>query len=35
MDSGRQHCKDIIQIEIWNNDNKRARIVFRLEISQH
>ena len=31
MDSGKQHCKDIIQIEFWNNVNKKKGIVFRLE----
>ena len=31
MNSSRQNCEDIIQIEFENNVNKRARIVYRLE----
>lgn len=35
--SDRQHCKDIIQIKICNNINKRTKIVFKFEflISQY
>ena len=31
--SGRQYCKDMIQIEILNKLNKNTKIVFQLEFS--
>ena len=37
MDSIRSYCEDFIQIKIWNNVNKKIKIVFELEflISHH